>query len=55
MLGVRRSGVTDAMHLLEGVNIIRRRAGTFAFWIGKNWRKPPEIVTGFPKPNIGVS
>jgi len=27
MLGVRRSGVTDAMHLLEGVNIIRATRG----------------------------
>jgi CRP-like cAMP-binding protein len=27
MLGVRRSGVTDAIHLLEGVNIIRATRG----------------------------
>jgi CRP-like cAMP-binding protein len=27
MLGVRRAGVTDAMHLLEGVNIIRATRG----------------------------
>ncbi len=27
MLGVRRSGVTDAIHILEGVNIIRATRG----------------------------
>lgn len=54
MLGVRRPGVTVALHVLEGGHMIRSRRGSIEIWIAPSSKRRRRVPMASPKPNTGA-
>jgi CRP-like cAMP-binding protein len=51
MLGVRRSGVTDELHILEGINAIKATRGNVHILDRGMLDRSPAVATAYQKKN----